>query len=240
MRALTGRGIFRRRRDGRYALNSVADTLRSDAPISLKGGAAMFQGGSREQRERWTLLTDSVRTGESIVPALRGGMDGFDYLIEIPEHADLFFDKTMTSLAQMTLAVVVASYDFAVHHTIVDVGGGGQGAMLAAILAKARGSRGVLYDVPRVVAGAPELLRANDVADRVQIVEGSFFDHVPAGGDAYLLKNIIHDWADDKRCRSCGTSGPRPARVRPSCSSKWSSATTAVTARRTGWTWRCC
>lgn len=193
MRALIGRGIFRRRRDGRYALNSLADTLRSDAVISLRG-AAMFQG-SQEQRERWTLLTDSVRTGESIVPALRG-MEGFDYLIEIPEHAKLF-DQTMTSLAQMTLAVVVASYDFAAHRTIVDVGGG-QGAMLAAILAKAPRSRGVLYDVPRVVAGAPELLRTNGVADRVQIVEGSFFDHVPGGGDAYLLKNIIHDWADDK------------------------------------------
>ncbi|BBX06647.1 hydroxyneurosporene-O-methyltransferase [Mycolicibacterium aichiense] len=193
MRALIGRGIFRLRRDGRYALNSLADTLRSDAAISLRG-AALFQG-SQEQRERWTLLTDSVRTGESIVPALRG-MEGFDYLIEIPEHAKLF-DQTMTSLAQMTLAVVVAGYDFAAHRTIVDVGGG-QGAMLAAILAKAPRSRGVLYDVPRVVAGAPELLRANGVADRVQVVEGSFFDDVPGGGDAYLLKNIIHDWADDK------------------------------------------
>ena len=193
MRALIGRGIFRRRRDGRYALNSLAATLRSDAPISLKG-AALFQG-SHEQRERWTLLTDSVRTGESIVPALRG-MDGFDYLVEIPDHADLF-DQTMTSLAQMTLAVVVASYDFAAHHTIVDIGGG-QGAMLAAILGSTPKSIGVLYDVPRVVAGAPELLTAKHIADRVQIVEGSFFDHVPSGGDAYLLKNIIHDWADDK------------------------------------------
>jgi hypothetical protein len=103
----------------------------------------------------------------------------------------------MTSLAQMTLAVVVASYEFGAHRTIVDVGGG-QGATLAAILAAAPHSRGVLYDVPRVVAGAPELLRASQVADRVQILEGSFFDHVPPGGDAYLLKNIIHDWADDK------------------------------------------
>jgi hypothetical protein len=193
MRALIGRGIFRRRRDGRYALNSLAATLRSDAPISVKG-AALFQG-SQEQRERWTLLMDSVRTGESIVPALRG-MEGFDYLIEIPEHAELF-DQTMTCLAQMTLAVLVASYDFGAHHTIVDVGGG-QGVMLAAILGATPGSRGVLYDVPRVTAGAPELLRANRVADRVQIVEGSFFDHVPSGGDAYLLKNIIHDWPDDK------------------------------------------
>ncbi len=61
LRALIGRGIFRRRRDGRYALNSLAATLRSDAPISLRG-AALFEG-SQELRERWTLLADSVRTG---------------------------------------------------------------------------------------------------------------------------------------------------------------------------------
>ncbi len=193
LRALIGRGIFRRRRDGRYALNSLAATLRSDAAISLKG-AALFQG-SQEQRERWTLLAESVRTGESIVPALRG-KDGFDYLADIPEHADLF-NQTMTSLAQMTLAVVVGSYDFAAHRTIVDVGGG-QGAMLAAILTSTPGSRGVLYDLPTVVAGAPELLRHSNVSDRVRIEEGSFFDAVPAGGDAYLLKNIIHDWPDGK------------------------------------------
>ncbi|TGD87158.1 hydroxyneurosporene methyltransferase [Mycolicibacterium sp. CH28] len=193
LRALIGRGIFRRRRDGRYALNSLAATLRSDATISLKG-AALFQG-SQEQRERWTLLTESVRTGESVVPALRG-KDGFDYLADIPEHAELF-NQTMTSLAQMTLAVVVGSYDFAAHGTIVDVGGG-QGAMLAAILKAKPGARGVLYDLPTVVAGAPELLRHNKVDHRVRIEEGSFFDAVPAGGDAYLLKNIIHDWPDDK------------------------------------------
>lgn len=193
LRALIGRGIFRRRRDGRYALNRLAATLRSDAPISLKG-AALFQG-SQEQRERWTLLADSVRSGESIVPALRG-KDGFDYLDDIPEHADLF-NQTMTALAQMTHAVVVGSYDFSRFRTIVDVGGG-QGALLAAVLASAPGSRGILYDLPQVVVDAPKVLRSKAIAERIQVVGGSFFEAVPSGGDAYLLKNIIHDWPDDK------------------------------------------
>ena len=61
-----------------------------------------------------------------------------------------------------------------------------------------RRSRGVLYDLPRVVADAPNLLREHGVADRVRIAEGSFFDSVPGGGDAYVLKNIIHDWPDEK------------------------------------------
>ena len=97
----------------------------------------------------------------------------------------------------MTDATVVAGYDFSAYPTIVDVGGG-HGPLLAAILAAAPASRGVLYDLPSVVANAPSLLRKQDVADRVRIAEGSFFDSVPPDGDAYVLKNIIHDWPDEK------------------------------------------
>jgi hypothetical protein len=190
---LISRGIFRLRRDGRYELNSLADTLRSDAPVSMASAAQFY--GSHEQRERWTLLVDSVRTGTSVVPALRG-KSSFDYFAEEPELAELF-NQTMTSVSEMTDATVVAGYDFSAYPTIVDVGGG-HGPLLATILAVAPASRGVLYDLPLVVASAPNLLRENDVADRVRIVEGSFFDSVPGGGDAYILKNIIHDWPDDK------------------------------------------
>lgn len=193
LRALISRGIFRHCRDGRYELNSLANTLRSNAPVSMAWAAQFY--GSREQRERWTLLVDSVRTGDSVVPALHG-KESFDYFAEQPEHADLF-NQTMTSISELTTAPVVAGYDFSAYPTIVDVGGG-HGPLLAAILAAAPASRGVLYDLPRVVASAPTLLRENNVADRVRIVEGSFFDSVPGGGDAYVLKNIIHDWPDEK------------------------------------------
>jgi C-methyltransferase len=192
LRALISRGIFLQRRDGRFELNSLAGTLRSDAPISMKSAARFY--GSQEQRERWTLLVDSVRTGTSVVPALRG-KSSFDYFADKPELAELF-NQTMTSVSEMTDATVVAGYDFSVYPTIVDVGGG-HGPLLAAILAAAPSSRGVLYDLPRVVANAPSLLRKQGVADRVAIAEGSFFDSVPGGGDAYLLKNIIHDWPDE-------------------------------------------
>jgi hypothetical protein len=190
---LISRGIFRERRDGRYELNSLSDTLRPDAPVSMKSAARFY--GSQEQRERWTLLVDSVRTGTSVVPALRG-KSSFDYLAEKPELAELF-NQTMTSVSEMTDATVVAGYDFGAYPTIVDVGGG-HGPLLAAILAAAPASRGVLYDLPPVVANAPSLLRGQGVADRVVIAEGSFFDSVPGDGDAYVLKNIIHDWPDQK------------------------------------------
>ncbi|MGH3596065.1 MAG: methyltransferase, partial [Mycobacterium sp.] len=193
LRALISRGIFRLRRDGRYQLNSLAATLRSDAPVSMTWAAQFY--GSREQRERWTLLVDSIRTGTAVVRALRG-KESFDYFAEHPELAELF-DQTMTSISELTTAPVVAGYDFSAYRTIVDVGGG-HGPLLAAILAAAPASRGVLYDLPRVVASAPNLLRECHVADRVRIAEGSFFDSVPGGGDAYVLNNIIHDWPDEK------------------------------------------
>jgi C-methyltransferase len=193
LRALISRGIFRRRRDGRYELNSLADTLRSDAPVSITWAAQFY--GSREQRERWTLLVDAVRTGNAVVAALRG-KESFDYFAEQPELAELF-NQTMTSISELTTAPVVAGYDFSAYPTIVDVGGG-HGPLLATILAAAPDSRGVLYDLPGVVAGAPSVLCKHNVADRVQIAEGSFFDSVPGGGDAYVLKNIIHDWPDEK------------------------------------------
>ena len=193
LRALIGKGIFRHRRDGRYELNSLAATLRSDAPVSMTWAAQFY--GSREQRERWTLMVDSIRSGSTVVPALRG-KESFDYFAGEPELAELF-NQTMTSVSELTDATVVAGYDFSAYPTIVDVGGG-HGPLLAAILAGAPASRGVLYDLPGVVADAPSLLREHNVADRVHIAEGSFFDSVPAGGDAYILKNIIHDWPDEK------------------------------------------
>lgn len=208
LRALISRGIFRRRHDGRYELNSLADTLRSDAPVSLACAARFY--GSREQRERWTLLVDAVRTGNSVVPTLHG-THSFDYFAEQPELAELF-NQTMTSISELTTAAVVAGYNFSRYSTIIDVGGG-QGTLLAAILAAAPASRGVLYDLPRVVGNAPVALGKHNVADRMSIAQGSFFDDVPGGGDVYLLKNIIHDWPDDMAVQILrnvrAASGPR-------------------------------
>jgi C-methyltransferase len=193
LRALIGRGVFRHRRDGRYELNSLARSLCSGADASMAAAAQFY--GSREQRERWTLLADSIRTGRSVVPALHG-KESFDYFAEDPHHADLF-NRTMASISELTDASVAAGYDFSAYRTIVDVGGG-HGPLLSTILASAPRSAGVLYDLPAVVSDAAKTLCARDVADRVRIEAGSFFSHVPAGGDAYVLKNIMHDWPDEK------------------------------------------
>ena len=193
MRALIGRGIFRQHRDGRYDLTPLADTLRSDAPVSMASAALFF--GSKQHREHWNLLLESVKSGKPSVPLLRG-KELFDYLDEDPEYAKLFNDA-MTSISELSEASIMAAYDFSPFSTIVDVGGG-HGRLLAGILAATPTAHGVLYDLPQVVVGAPALLRQRGIDARVRIEGGSFFDSIPAGGDAYVIKQVIHDWADEQ------------------------------------------
>jgi len=193
MRALVSEGIFRRTQDGRYALNALADTLRSEAPVSIAGMARFV--GSPQHREHWTHLVDAVRTGRAVIPELSGKAP-FEYFASEPELAELF-NEAMTSISELAITPIVAAYDFTPFPTIVDAGGG-HGRLLSAILAAAPSARGVLYDLPEVVEGAPELLRKYGTQDRVRIVSGSFFDSVPEGGDAYILKSVIHDWPDEQ------------------------------------------
>jgi C-methyltransferase len=192
LRALISRGIFRQLQDGRYALTRLADTLRTDAPVSVRGMARLI--GSRQHREFWSLLADAVRTGRPVIPMLHG-TDAFGYLSESPELAGLFNDA-MTALSEVFAASVTDAYDFTAFNVVVDVGGG-HGRLMSAILSACPGVRGVLYDLPDVVAGAPPVLDGVGVSDRVRVEGGSFFtDPLPADGDIYILKNVIHDWND--------------------------------------------
>jgi DNA-binding transcriptional ArsR family regulator len=196
LRALISRGIFRRRRDGRYELTPLADTLRSDAEVSV-GALALFVGAP-QHREHWSHLADAIRTGRAVIPELRG-KPIFDYLADEPELAEIF-NRAMTSGSETAIAAVTAAYDFSRYRTIVDVGGG-HGRLLAAMLNASPGARGVLFDLPQVVAGAPAIFSEHHVEGRVRIAEGSFFDAVTDGGDAYVLKSVIHDWPDDDAVR---------------------------------------
>ena len=199
LRVLISRGIFAQRNDGRYELTPLADVLRSDAPASMAATARFV--GARQHREHWSLLTEAIKTGASVVPTLRG-KSFFDYMRDEPEFAQIFNDA-MTGASGLSIGPVVDAYDFTQYRTIVDVAGG-HGRLLAAILASAPNAQGVLYDLPDVIAGATPLLREMHVAERVRLVEGSFFDGVPAGGPeptAYVLKHIIHDWDDDASVR---------------------------------------
>jgi hypothetical protein len=124
----------------------------------------------------WRQLLHSVRTGKNKCRAVHG-VDVWEYRAQHPEEAAIV-DAAMTGLSRRVNAAVAGAHDFGRYGVIVDVGGG-HSALLAGILAVHPGVRGVLFDQPAVVAGAQ--------TDGIEIVDGSFFDSVPAGGDAYLL-----------------------------------------------------
>jgi hypothetical protein len=193
LRALASRGVFAARADGRYELTPLADTLRTDAPVSMRSVALTW--GSPEHWEHWGHLLDSVRSGEPAVPAIRG-MDFFAFTEANPDFGEVF-NNAMTTFSNVAKEPVLAAYDFSPFATIVDVGGG-HGALLAAILQQTPTARGVLFDQPSVTTGAAEVLRAHGVEARCAVESGSFFESVPAGGDAYVLKSVIHDWDEPK------------------------------------------
>lgn len=193
MRLLASYSILELRRDGRFELTRLGRTLRRDAPNSVAALATMV--GSRQHWEHWGSMLHSVRTGQTAIEAIRG-VPTFDYMATDPEFAEIFNDA-MTGTSTVAIETAVPAYDFSDRRLIVDVGGG-RGALLAAVLRQAPQARGVLFDLPSVVADAADLLESAGVASRCGIEGGSFFDAVPAGGDAYLLKAVIHDWDDEK------------------------------------------
>jgi ubiquinone/menaquinone biosynthesis C-methylase UbiE len=107
------------------------------------------------------------------------------------------FDAAMTSISTLESKAVVAAYDFSGVNTLVDVAGG-HGHTIVTILKANRRMRGILFDLSHVTAGATALLQRAGVADRCRIVSGDFFASVPEGGDAYVMKHIIHDWDDER------------------------------------------
>ena len=207
---MAGAGIFTEETDGRFGLTLLSELLRSDVPESLRGFAAMM--ANTVNFETWADLPYSIETGKPAFPH-KFGMPWFTWLGENPAEAKAFHDA-MTSLSASAIAAVVSAYDFSGIKRLVDVGGG-HGLLLASVLAKYADMRGVLYDAPVVVQGSKDVLVGHEVADRCEAVGGDFFQSVPAGGDAYILKHIIHDWSDEEcltilgHCHSGTTPGGR-------------------------------
>ena len=193
LRALAAVGVFHEEDGRRFSLTPTGDLLRSDAPGSVRGWAAFL--GRPYIRESWSALEHSVRTGENAFEHVHG-TDVWSYRAERPDESEIF-DHAMQSITGGVNKALVAAYDFGRFGTVVDVGGG-NGALLAGLLAANPQLRGVVFDQEHVVANAGPVLAAAGVADRCEIVSGSFFEEVPRGGDAYLMKSIIHDWDDER------------------------------------------
>jgi len=192
LRLLASLGIFEI--TGRtIALNPAAELLRSDVPGSLRS-MAVFLPDPFHYRIYGNIL-DSVKTG---VPASQTtlGMPVFEYLAGDQAYSKIFNDA-MTALSAPVAGAALEAYDFGGVGTLVDVAGG-HGELLISILRAHPKMRGIVCDLGHVVAGAKPRMAAAGVSDRMQAVECDFFASVPEGGDAYIMKNIIHDWYDDK------------------------------------------
>jgi hypothetical protein len=193
LRALGSVGLFAETGERRFRLTPLGKRLRTDSPEAI-GGYARFIGHESTWRP-WGELRHSVHTGEPAFDQVFG-MPIFEYYAKMPEAATVF-DAAMTSISTFESQAVVAAYDFSRVGTLVDVAGG-HGLLITAILETNRRMGGILFDLPHVTAGAPALLQSRGVADRCQIVSGDFFESVPEGGDAYIMKHIIHDWDDER------------------------------------------
>jgi hypothetical protein len=189
LRALASVGVLHEGDDGRFALTAIGDCLRSDAAEPV-GAWAVFVGRPYHW-QTWGALLDGVRTGESPFRSVHG-TDAWSYRAAHPEEGAIF-DAAMTGIMRRANAHLLAAYDFGRFATVVDVGGG-RGAFLGAVLDANPEMRGILFDQPHVVDGAI-------VGERCEVVAGSFFEKVPEGADAYLLKAVLHDWEDDEALR---------------------------------------
>src|SRR5262245_4407057 len=193
MRTLAGLGILTEREGQRFALTSLGEALKTGAPGSARATLLAFCGSAFWHS--WEEMVYSLKTGKTGFEKACG-MPLFDYLAQHPEEAS-HFSEAMVGFHGAEPPAVANAYDFSEIKTVVDVGGA-TGNMLAAILSRHAAPQGVLFDRPHVVREAPALLEARGVASRVTIEPGDFFERVPAGGDAYLLSHIIHDWNEDQ------------------------------------------
>jgi hypothetical protein len=177
----------------RYQLTELGEELRSDRPERLDL-RARYMGGEARWRP-WGHLRHSIQTGEAAFPEVFG-MPAWDYDEQHPETGRLF-NELMSAGSRQRQDAILAAYDFSRFGTVVDVGGG-HGQLLGALLQQHPGMRGILFDQPHVLAGAPETLDALGVMHRCTLVAGSFFETAPPPADAFILKFILHDWDDEQ------------------------------------------
>jgi hypothetical protein len=190
LRALSGEGIFKEL-PGRKFKNT-----RLSRAFMMKQESVKYFVMHHLGENNWDLVGDlynCAKTGENAITH-KFKMPPFEYLAQNPVKNDMF-NKAMTETAELSGSIFVNAYDFGKHKLIIDIGGG-QGHLLAQILSKYQDSQAILFDQPHVIKEATALLKKSGVENRCKIVSGSFFEEVPASGNLYIMKNILHDWDD--------------------------------------------
>jgi O-methyltransferase len=186
MRAAATCGLFVETVPGTFALTPVGECIRTDSPGTIRD--LLIAETAPGHWLPWGRLYDAVKTGRSAA-AEALGIDVWDYYKTNPEEG-LTFARGMGNLSALVAMDVARLYDPSPYRNIVDVGGS-QGVLVRALLDRAPKAGGILFDMPEIVASAPD-------DERVEVLSGDFFSEVPKGGDLYLLKSILHDWPDDR------------------------------------------
>ena len=215
LRVLASLGIFDEVAPRRFGLTPAADLLRTDVPGSLRG-MAVFLPDPMHYRIYGNVL-HSLATGKPAADYTLG-MPFFQYLEKDQAYSQVFNDA-MTALSAPVAGAALEAYDFSGIGLLVDVAGG-HGELLMSILRACPGVKGIVADLGHVVDGAKPRIANAGLTDRMQAVECDFFQSVPAGGDAYIMKHIIHDWDDERAstilkniASAMGARGTKPGKV---------------------------
>ena len=193
LRTLAGMGIVTESSAQTFALTPLGTALKSDAPGSARASILTLTGPPVS--DAWNHLRDSLETGKTGIEKVCG-KQLFEYLGEHPAKASLF-SETMIGYHGAEPPAIAAAYDFDQFRSIVDLGGA-TGNLLVHILRRHARPRGVLFDLPHVMADARVFLEQHGFDKRVSVESGNFFESVPSGHDAYLLSHVIHDWDDGR------------------------------------------
>ncbi len=192
LRALASVGLFHEGEQQSFSLTPQAELLRSDIENSMRH-SAIFWG--KYIYKQWNDLTYSIQTGKSSFEE-ENKMPYFSYLEKNPDEA-VIFNKAISEKAANNIPAILDAYDFSSVRTLIDVGGG-YGKVLVALLRRYPQMQGILFDNSQVIHEVQTRKESLSSEKRCQLVAGDFFVNVPADGDVYFLKHIIHDWDDEK------------------------------------------
>jgi hypothetical protein len=201
LRALVSLGILIEETDGAFALTPLGELLRTDSNRSLRAWSIWW---GEYCWPAWEKLMYSLRNGQSAREMLNQSQ-GFEHLDRDPKAAEIF-DTALMELTRLTTAEVLCAFDFSRFRHVIDVGGG-YGELLSSILEAYPTLSGILFDRPHAIEAARARFASLGLDSRCHLIAGDFFQSIPAGGDAYVLKSIIHDWDDEHaaqiltRCR---------------------------------------
>ena len=194
LRLLASAGVFTEEDGGRFALTDLGALLRTGVPFSMRASVLLFCGV--DIQDSWKELEYCVQTGEPAFRRHSPDADAFSFLAGNPEQAAVF-DEAMATFTALTAVAVAAAYDLSAFAKVVDVGGG-NGALLIGLLQANPAVHGIVFDMPRTAEGARARIAAAGMESRCEAIGGDFFESVPSGGDAYLIKHVIHDWNDER------------------------------------------